>query len=233
MIPLLIAAGAAAAGAASNYAGQKAAADASYDQIQYQKWAQQQTWDREDNAVRRRTKDLIDAGLSPTLAAGGAAQASAPISVSQQYTPNPGEALAATLQPILAMSQLRQTDAQTKATLAQAQNTQYDTLSKNWHDRLTEAFFPEDFLKKVADRQKTYADTAIAGAEGGLRYDALNRSRRAGARPGSLQEDFNNALERVNSDLGKRGALFDSLLDIGVPGRASSKALRKAKQGGE
>lgn len=47
----------------------------------YNKWAQEKTWEREDNAIQRRTKDLLAAGLHPTLAAGNAAQAGSPTKI--------------------------------------------------------------------------------------------------------------------------------------------------------
>lgn len=44
------------------------------EQFEYQKQLNQTAMDREDNAVQRRAADLMSAGLSPTLAAGSAAQ---------------------------------------------------------------------------------------------------------------------------------------------------------------
>ena len=45
------------------------------ENLQYQKDLQKQIFAREDNAVQRRVDDLVAAGLSPTLAAGSAANA--------------------------------------------------------------------------------------------------------------------------------------------------------------
>ena len=61
--------------------------------LEYQKWVQQNTWNREDTAVQRRAKDLIAAGQNPLLAAGAAAQSGAVVSttapqrVTQKYNP--------------------------------------------------------------------------------------------------------------------------------------------------
>lgn len=71
-----------ASSASKNYRAQMKA-------LEWQKEAQKTTWEREDNAIQRRVKDLRAAGMSPVLAAGQGAQSSGPIQVTApQYQKN-------------------------------------------------------------------------------------------------------------------------------------------------
>jgi len=57
------------------------------EQYGYQKELQNRIFDREDNAVQRRMKDLKAAGMNPLLAAGGAASAGQAVTTSAPQVP--------------------------------------------------------------------------------------------------------------------------------------------------
>lgn len=96
--------------------------------LEWQKYVQNQTWQREDNAVQRRAADLKAAGFNPLLAAGGAASS--------------GQAVATTAP----QSNLKTNFAETAIALARAQNDISMTRSQ------------QELLKQQADVTRQNAD---------------------------------------------------------------------------
>lgn len=88
----------------------------------------QRQMDREDNAVQRRVADLKAAGLSPVLAAGSAAQTSAPIASSKINVDNPFSAYLGTVQQ---KKDIASTEAGTELAKFQSQSEQYKQLLMN------------------------------------------------------------------------------------------------------
>lgn len=108
--------------------------------LDYQKMVQQRTWSREDNAVQRRMADLTAAGLSKTLAAGGAASAGQVVSTTapqNQYQSRIGKDVSNSVLGALEAKNLyesimtqkknqSQTDAQINMLNQQLKKDQYD-----------------------------------------------------------------------------------------------------------
>lgn len=109
------------------------------ENLQYQKDLQKQIFAREDNAVQRRVDDLVAAGLSPTLAAGSAANAGQAIETqalhngySPQTMPNLGlsSMIGAGLDALRAIGELNKQQAEISYLQDQSKNVQADTANK-------------------------------------------------------------------------------------------------------
>ena len=141
-----------------NYAQQKQV-------FEWQKSVQETNWQREDNAVQRRVADLKNAGLSPVLAAGSAAQSGPPVSVTApQRQPTP--VIDKALQVMALMRQhvdISRTEAETDAIMAQAERTRVqttidDVLAKRQDDILSSQIGFQSANAALARSQRLTSD---------------------------------------------------------------------------
>lgn len=109
------------------------------ENLQYQKDLQEQIFAREDNAVQRRVDDLVAAGLSPTLAAGSAANAGQAIetqALHNDYSPKTmptyglSSMIGAGLDALKAVGELNKQSAEIAYLQDQSKNVQADTANK-------------------------------------------------------------------------------------------------------
>lgn len=109
------------------------------ENLQYQKDLQKQIFAREDNAVRRRVDDLVAAGLSPTLAAGSAANAGQAIetqSLHNDYSPKTmptyglSSMIGAGLDALKAVGELNRQKSEIEFLQDQSANVKADTANK-------------------------------------------------------------------------------------------------------
>jgi len=109
------------------------------ENLQYQKDLQKQIFAREDNAVRRRVDDLVAAGLSPTLAAGSAANAGQAIetqALHNDYSPKImptyglSSMIGAGLDALKAVGELNRQKSEIEYLQNQSKNVQADTANK-------------------------------------------------------------------------------------------------------
>lgn len=109
------------------------------ENLQYQKDLQKQIFAREDNAVRRRVDDLVAAGLSPTLAAGSAANAGQAIetqALHNDYSPKTmptyglSSMIGAGLDALKAVGELNRQKSEIEYLQNQSANVKADTANK-------------------------------------------------------------------------------------------------------
>lgn len=109
------------------------------ENLQYQKDLQKQIFAREDNAVQRRVDDLVASGLSPTLAAGSAANAGQAIetqSLHNDYSPKTmptyglSSMIGAGLDALKAVGELNKQKSEIEYLQNQSKNVQADTANK-------------------------------------------------------------------------------------------------------
>lgn len=109
------------------------------ENLQYQKDLQKQIFAREDNAVQRRVDDLVAAGLSPTLAAGSAANAGQAIetqSLHNDYSPKTmptyglSSMIGAGLDALKAVGELNRQKSEIEYLQNQSANVKADTANK-------------------------------------------------------------------------------------------------------
>ena len=128
------------------------------DTLDYQKNLQNTMFAREDNAVQRRAADLQAAGLSKTLAAGGAAQAG-PVVATQ--APQKGKedmegigalsnSLTSALAQIATTTNISKTKADEALSLAQADKLKADTVGKNIENKYADRINSQQLLLGAA-----------------------------------------------------------------------------------
>lgn len=206
------------------------------DDLAYKKDMQKLMFQREDNAVQRRVADLKAAGLSPTLAAGSAANAGSVVStVAPQKVSN--------LQGYLALAQVgtmiaNQQRAQTEADIARQQlkQTKLDTkyykdrglapveVNQDWKARLLNLLYPKL-------EESLFGDDTKSGLFGTMMQSLvkdLNTRPASGAsvdpKTNKIVNEKGNSLSSSQVSLLKAKGLYREWLNAGMTDRVK-KAL--------
>lgn len=206
------------------------------ENLQYQKDLQKQIFAREDNSVQRRVDDLVAAGLSPTLAAGSAANAGQAIetqSLHNDYSPQTmptyglSSMLGAGLDALRAVGELNKQKAEINYLQDQSANVKADTANK--------LIFGDN-----ADRWYKLRNYGLdlKNKNQGFNNEILERTKENQVKAQQYKTDLlNNELWWSNADVvfGKKnnGINRNHLYSMSIPGFAAVTAMAGDKALGE
>lgn len=157
-------------GAVGSFLGGQSQADAIREANRQNAALTRESWARDDNAVQRRTQDLIAAGLNPALAAGSAAGTSSPLPMQAAANTGPGAALESAGQNIAAWPTVEQGLKRSAAATLQAEASANLTQQQAEIARMD---------KEAIARGQDPRDNSIGGSIGKL-ATMLERSMKSG-----------------------------------------------------
>lgn len=206
------------------------------ENLQYQKDLQKEIFAREDNAVQRRVDDLVAAGLSPTLAAGSAANAGQAIETqapqngySPKTMPNLGlsSMLGAGLDALKAVGELNRQKAEIDYLQNQSKNVQADTANKLIFGENADQWY----------KLRNYG-LDLKNKNQGFNNEILERTKENQVKAQQYKTDLlNNELWWSNADVafGKKnnGINRNHLYSMSIPGFAAVTAMAGDKALGE
>lgn len=206
------------------------------ENLQYQKDLQKQIFAREDNAVQRRVDDLVAAGLSPTLAAGSAANAGQAIETqalhndySPQTMPTYGlsSMLGAGLDALKAVGELNRQKAEINYLQDQSANVKADTANKLIFGENADQWY----------KLRNYG-LDLKNKNQGFNNEILERTKENQVKAQQYKTDLlNNELWWSNADVafGKKnnGINRNHLYSMSIPGFAAVTAMAGDKALGE
>ena len=212
-------------------------------QFEYDKQVQQKTWDREDNSIQRRVEDLTKAGLSPVLAAGTGAQASAPI---RAQVPGAGIGNTAVEMMQLRSALMRQKQdiatsaAQEKLNQMQAENAELQNLPMkqflrsnmriNPESHEGAEFSPSQFLGFQYAKEALKSYEIANSIQSKAKYDAEKafedaKLSRIAAQQAQYDFDITKQYKVRSYDQGINGALEAVVKDLGGGGTPYASAI--------